>query len=298
MTVVGNAANVAWETSRTAQTVGNWLLDGPKNVLANVDPLSDFLKLINRVNDIFKPFVEIFPLKQIAEHVSQITEFISARTFISRLSDIVSGKAGWEKPFSEHFPNLLRIASKCMYLIGDFASTARWLSTINVLDSWVKDSTAQFVTWGKPFNLLKGIGDVSCVTAALLNMADTVRQIVQEAARGGYFEKNRLKLSLLVDHVLEVASDTAKIAAAVLSNIPGVHVIFTAISLAIGSTLSLAKYFKKTYWIEGPLQSCAQGDDAGIGGEELQGIVGDDEMDWDKFERVEAQARDGAQVFE
>lgn len=297
MAVVGNVANGAWEASVVAQNVGNWLLDGPKNVFANVDPLSDLLKLIQRINDIFKPIVEIFPLKQIAEGVSHVTDFIGARKFIDRISDLVSGRAAWDKPFSDHFPNLLKVASKCVYLIGDFASTAKWLSTVNILGSWVKDSTAQIVTWGKEFNLLKGIGDVSCITGSLLNMADTVRQIVTEAARGGYFEQNKLRLSLLVDHVLDVAFDTAKIAAAVLSNIPGVHFVFTAISLAIGSTISLTKYFKKTYWVEPShrlsIEEIAEDrvalpklDESGASGR-----LSEDDLDWDQFAQQEGQVR-------
>jgi hypothetical protein len=250
MCVLGNVANGALEAARIAQASGNWLVDGPKNVLANVEPLSDVMKLVQRINDIFKPFVEIMPLRQIAEAFSHITDFVNARNFVGRISDLVSGKAGWDKPFSENFPDLLKIASKCAYLIGDFASTAKWLSMINILGAWVKDSTAQIVTWGKEFNILKGVGDVACITGALLNMADTVRLIVKEAVRDGYFKDNKLKLGLLVDHVLDVAYDTSKVAAAVLSNIPGVHIIFAMISLAIGSTLSLAKFFKKTYCIE------------------------------------------------
>ncbi len=250
MCVLGNVANGALEAGRIAQAGGNWLVDGPKNVLANVDPLSDFMKLVQRINDIFKPFVEIMPLRHISEAFSHITDFVSARGFIGRISDLVSGKAGWEKPFSENFPDLLKIASKCAYLIGDFASTAKWLAMINILGAWVKDSTAQIVTWGNEFNILKGIGDVSCITGALLSIADTVRLIVSEIRRDGYFTDKKLKISLFLDHVLDVASDTVKIAAAVLFNVPGVHILFVTASLAIGSTLSLMKFFKKTYWIE------------------------------------------------
>jgi hypothetical protein len=253
MAVVGNVANCAWEATRVAQHVGNWLVDGPKNVFSNIDPLTDLLKLVQRINDIFKPIADFPPLKQIADSFSHITDFVNARNFIGRISDIVTGKAGWDKPFSKNFPDLLKIASKCAYLIGDFAATAKWLSSIHILGAWVKDSTAQMRTWGKEFNILKGIGDVACVTGSLLNFADTVRLIVQESMRDGYFKSGQLKLSLLADHVVEIACDTAKIAAAVLSNIPGVNIIFTMISLAVASTLSLGKFFKKTYCIESEL---------------------------------------------
>jgi hypothetical protein len=238
------------DVGKVAQNVGNWLVDGPKNVCANIDPLTDVMKLVQRINDIFKPFFTFFPLQQISSCFANITEFVGARSFFGRISDLVSGKAAWEKPLSDNVPNFLRIASKCAYLIGDFASTAKWLCSIQILGAWVKDSTAQIVSWGKEFNILKGICDVSCVTGALLNMTDTVRLIIDEFKHDAYIKQGRLNVSLVVDHVLDVASDVVKIGAAVLSNIPGVNIIFTLVSLSIGSILSLGKFFKKTYWIE------------------------------------------------
>lgn len=239
MAVVGSAAEGLCAGARVAQSVSNWFVDGPKNVFGNIDPLSDLLKLIQRINEIVKPWIEMLPLQRISKAVSHITDFVNARNFIPRLSDIVSGRLA---PLKE--------LSKLAYLVGDFASTAKWLSSIEVLGSWVKDATAQFVSWGKEFNILKGIGDVSCLTGALLNISETVRLVIKEFTAEKYFAHGRLKLSLLVDHVVDLAYDVTKVAASVLSNIPGVHMVVTTISLAIGATLSLGKFFKKTYWIE------------------------------------------------
>ena len=134
MAVIGNGATCVFEAARAVQCASNWVIDGPKNVFANVDPLSDLMKLIQRINDIFKPYLELIPLQQISECFSHITDFVNARNFIGRISDIVSGKSGlWDKPFTDDFPDLLKLASKCAYLIGDFAQTAKWLSSINVL---------------------------------------------------------------------------------------------------------------------------------------------------------------------
>jgi hypothetical protein len=248
MAMIGCAAEALKTGAKVGQHVSEWLFDGPKNVFGNIDPLSDLLKLIQRINEIAKPYIELLPLQHIANAVSKITDFVNARNWIGRISDIASGRAAWDHPFGVNFPDILKVASKCAYLIGDFAATAKWLSSIEILGAWVKDSTAQLVTWGKEFNILKGIGDVSCVTGALLNIADTVRLIVKETLDGGYLRNGRLQFGLLLDHVLDVAYDDTKVAASVLSNIPGVPIVFTLVSLAVGSTLSLGKFFKKTYW--------------------------------------------------
>ena len=250
MAVVGMAGEALGEALRVAQHAANWAVDGPKNVFAKVDPLSDLLKLVQRISEITKQFVEILPLQHVARAFSKITDFINARNFIGRISDIVSGAAAWRNPFAEGIPDFLKVGSKLAYLFGDFAATAKWLSSIEVLGSWVKDSTAQLVSWGKEFNILKGIGDVSCITGALLNIADSVRLIVRELEANRFFRGGRFNVGLVVDHFFDVAYDVTKIAGAILSNIPGVHVMFTLVSLTVGSTLSLGKFFKKTYWVE------------------------------------------------
>lgn len=242
-----------WAVPRMAQNICSWLTDGPRHIFADVDATGDLLKLIHRVHSIVDPIVQILPLKRIAEAVTAITDFVNARNLISGLYDLVSGAAAWEKPFSANVPNLLKVASKAMFLIGDIGSLAEWLSSIQVLGEWVKKSTAQIVTWGKPFQVLAGIGDFSCITGSLFNLADTIRLMVRESMTDGYIKNGRLKVSALVDRVIDVASDISAIAASVLSNIPGVPAVMSMISLAVGSTIALGKFFKKIYW-EAPLE--------------------------------------------
>ena len=164
-------------------------------------------------------------------------------------------------------PNLLKIASKCAYLVGDIASTARWLSSIHILGAWVKNSTAQLVTWGKEFNVLKGIGDVSCITGALLDIADTIRQMVYEAAHMELFTSARHRMSVFAGRVLDLAYDITKVAAAVFYNIPGVPILLTTVSLALGNILSLTKFFVKKHcpYIPAPLVGGGEGEVAEVG---------------------------------
>jgi hypothetical protein len=240
--------------------VANWLVDGPRNVVANVDALSDSLKLAQRINEIFKPFIDLFPLRQMCKAFSAITDFVSARKCIDRIGDILSGSRAL-------IPNLLKIASKCAYLVGDIASTARWLSSIHILGAWVKNSTAQLVTWGKEFNVLKGIGDVSCITGALLDIADTIRQMVYEAAHMELFTSARHRMSVFAGRVLDLAYDITKVAAAVFYNIPGVPILLTTVSLALGNILSLTKFFVKKHcpYIPAPLVGGGEGEVAEVG---------------------------------
>jgi hypothetical protein len=250
MAVAENVTGGFWECTKTAQNIGSWIVEGPKHLFSDVDATADLLMLVQRVHSIFEPFIQIMPLKRIAEAVTSITDFVSARSFIGGIHDIISGKAAWEKPFSVHFPDVLKVASKLVFLVGNCMDLASWLSSFHVLGEWVKSSTAQIVTWGKEFNILQGIGDVTCITGALLNIADTIRLILQEALTDGYFKNGSLKLSVLTDHLIDIAYDISSIAASVLSNIPGVPVVMTTVSLAVGSTLSLGRFFKGIYWKE------------------------------------------------
>jgi hypothetical protein len=245
---INNGPCDLWGLGRMAQRVGFWLVDGPKQLLSDVDATTDLLKLTQRIHRIIEPIIQFMSLKLVAEAATNIVEFFNARNFAGTISDLVSGKAAWEKPFSEHFPNLLKVASKLSFLIADIGLLAGWLSSVHVLGEWVKTSTAQLVTWGKKFNVLQGICDVSCITGSLLSLGDTIRIIVQEVLEEGVRRDGRLNPSRVLDHCIDIASDITSIAATVLLNIPGVPIVMATVSLAIGSTLALGRFFKKTYF--------------------------------------------------
>jgi hypothetical protein len=232
-----------WNWIAEAQKVGEWLVEGPKRLFADVDATTDFLKLVQRINSIFAAFVEILPLKRIADGVTSVIDLVDARNIVGCISDLISGKAAWKNPFSDTFPDLLKVASKLVFLIGDTVSLSSWLSSVHVLGEWVKSSTAQIVTWGKEFNVARGIGDACCVIGSMLNIADTIRLSIRELTTDGYIKDGVLKWRLLRDHLIDVAYDITCIAASVLSNIPGVPAVMATASLAIGSTLSLGRFF-------------------------------------------------------
>ena len=230
----------------------NWLVDGPKRIFNDVGATSDVLKLVQKVNELFLPFVEITPLQPISAAVRHVTDFIGARGFIGRIAEIVSGDAAWTNPFDGNTPNFLRLSSKIVFLVGDISTTLKWLSSIDVLDKWFAEGTARIATWGNEFKVLKGVGDVSCVAGSLLSIADTARLVMKEMQHDRYVRNGHIDSSLIADHVLDVASDITKISAAVLSNIPGVHVVFVTSALAIGAGISIGKFYKKTNWTPVP----------------------------------------------
>lgn len=241
MAIIGNIS----EGIRVSAMVA---VDAATRLFANVDPLNDLLKLVQKINKIIEEkWNEILPLKQISIAVAQITDFVGARNFVGRLFDILSGRAAWAHPFCDGYPDFLKVMSKCIYLVGDMTSIARWLSNIHILGKWVTESTAQLVSWGKEFKILKGVGDVSCITGAVLNFFDTVRLVCQEICTTGYMREGTWNFCLMFDHLLDVASDIAKIASAVLSNIPAVGEACVAGVAVFGSLLSLGKFFKNEY---------------------------------------------------
>jgi hypothetical protein len=239
-----------WGVAYGIQNMFSWLLDGPRQLLNDSDATTDLLKLVQRVNGVFDQIIELVPLKLFVEGVTAITEFANVRSIVSGLHDLFTGKAAWETPFCSNFPDLLKVASKMAFVVGDMASVATWLSSLHILGDWVRSSTAQIASWGKKFNVMQGIGDASCITGCLLNIADTVRLILKENLTEGHFKTEKMRWRALADHVVEIASDVSGIAAAILSNIPGVPAVLAIISLAIGSTFSLGRFFMKIYWKE------------------------------------------------
>lgn len=236
------------ECGEAVQSSALWLIDGPKHVFADVDATGDLLQLAQRVHELFEPFLQFYPIKRFIEGVSAITEFINARKFMSGLNDLISGKAAWEKPFAEGIPNFFKVAAKMIFMVGDLGLLAGWLSSIQVLGAWVKDSTAQIVSWGKEFNVLNGLGDVTCIAGSLLSICDTIRLMLHEVFSTGYMQRGTLKLSLLADHLLDLAGDIASLASSILANIPCVAGMWVVISSAVGSIVSLSHFFKNTYW--------------------------------------------------
>ena len=236
------------EATRVAQNVSAWLTHGPTMIFNDVDATHDLLMLTQRVQRISEKIFPFLPLKHISEAVSSVTEFTNVRNIFSGIHDLVSGKSAWEKPFSETCPNFLRIASKCVFIVGDLASLAGWLSSIHLLEAWVKYSTARVVTWGNEFNVLHGIGDTVCVVGSLLSIADTVRLAVDEMKTDGYVKNGHIKSGLVADHLIDVASDISSVAGAILSNIPGVPSLAAVVPFAIGSTLSLGRFLSKVKW--------------------------------------------------
>lgn len=231
-----------------AQHSAVWLLDGPKRVLNDVKATTDALKLAQKVNEIAVVVFDNQAFQSVARAFSSVTDFFGARNIIGAVYDLMSGKAAWDNPIDAKTPNYWSVLSKVAFTVGDLGTTVKWLSNVNLLGPWVRNCTAQIGTWGREFNLLKGIGDVSCVTGTALDLCDLRRQIRDEFAAGGYFRGGRFQLLTATKHALSLVSDITKIAGPILSNIPGVNIMYSTVAATIGTASSLGKFFAEQYW--------------------------------------------------
>ena len=230
---------------------GVWLTDGPKRVFNNVGAMSDALKLTQRVSEIAKAILSFNPIENVTKMLGHVCEFIGARNIVGRVADLVSFKDAWANPLCGGV-NFFWVGNKVSSLIGDISSTVKWLASIDVfgsaLSSQIRNTTGQFLSWGNPFNILKGIGDFSCVTSSLFDLADIARQAIHEMFDGGkYMVDGQFKAKTAGSHVFGTVWNIAKIAGCVLSNIPGVQMVYCAVAGTVGAVTSLGKFYVKEY---------------------------------------------------
>ena len=235
------------------QCTAVWLTDGPKRVFSNVNPMSDALKLTQRVSDIAKAIFSYSPIEYVAKALGHVTDFIGARSIIGRVADLVTCKDAWTKPLFDG-PNFLWIGNKFASLIGDISSTVKWMASINVfgesLSGAIRNATGQFVSWGNPFNLLKGVGDFSCITSSLFDIVDIARQAIGELRSDGYLRNGAFMAKTAGNHFFGMVWNVAKVSGCILSNIPGVHMVCSAVAGAIGALSSLGKFYVDQYLMD------------------------------------------------
>ena len=225
-----------------------WLSDGPKRVFNDVNAMSDALKLTQKVSEIAKAVFSFSPIEQAAKALGNVTEFVSARGIIGKIADLVSFKGAWDAPMDGK-PNFLWIANKVTGLVGDVSSTVKWLASVNVfgeaLSAQIRGATLHIGS--QTFSVLKGAGDVSCITSSLVDMADIARQAITNLRYGRYVRNGSLMVKTVGCHALGFVGDIVKVAGCVLSNIPGVNLVWGAIAGSVGSLLSLGKFYVQQY---------------------------------------------------
>ena len=219
-----------------------WLTDGPRRIFNDIDATGDVLRFTRNVQKITGLFKQIIPLNLLSNGISGIVDFINARDLFGRVFSLVSGEAARENPLGPHLPNILNVAKTFCTMIQDTTSSLSWLVSIKMLGEWVTKSTAKIVSWGKPFVVIDGVCDVSCIAGGLLSIADSLRLIAKDAMEGHWSP------SRCINRCFDVAVDVCSVASAVLNNIPGVSALFVYASSAVGATLSLGKFFKKQYF--------------------------------------------------
>jgi hypothetical protein len=240
-----------------AQTAIVNLLDGPMRLFSDFSATAEMLRLIQNVQKITQIFVKNVPLERIADGVSGIVGFIDARDIIPCTHDLVSGAAAQKDPLGPNMPNILNVARTVCTLVQDAMSVTRWLVSIKVLGEWITKSTARIALWGRSFVVFDGICDTAAIVGAIFGIADSARLIASESQQGGYWSKGKYTPSRLVGRCLDIANNICTIASSVLSNIPGVPLVYACVSSAIGSIVSLGKFFKEQYLDEVPIAATA-----------------------------------------
>ena len=233
--------------AETVQAAVVWLTDGPKRIFNDIDATGDLLRLTKNVQKVASVFAKVFPLDLIASGLSSVVSFLDARHIFCSVHDLVSGDAARENPLGPHTPNILNVAKTVCTLVQDVTSSLGWLVSIKLLGEWVTKSTAKFALWGKPIVILDGVCDVASSAGSLFSIADSLRLIAKESMEGVYWRNGRCSPSRLIDRCLDVAMDVCSIASSVLNNIPGISIVYMCVSSAVGSMISLGKFFKKQY---------------------------------------------------
>jgi hypothetical protein len=233
--------------SEMASRAAFWATDVPKQVFADVSAMSDALKIVQRINDLARPLIELDNLRLLSDAVSHVTNFIGARLFIGRIADIVATSTGRD-PITPTHPNILRLARLSIQLVGDVCLAVKWLASIHVLDQWIMNATARIGSWAHEFNVMRGIVDLTYTAGNMIGLADTARMSIFAMKNGHYrTHAGHLNAGLLASHALDVAAYITKITATVLLNIPTLNVVFGTVALGIGSSLELGKFFNRTY---------------------------------------------------
>ena len=198
------------------------------------------------INTIANQILSFNPFPQAVAALGSITDFISARGIIGRVADLISFKGASTAPLFNG-PNYLWIANKVASLAGDIGSSVKWLASVNVfgeaLSRQITNATVHVVSWGNPFNALKGVGDFSCITSSLFDLIDVARQSLDVFRAGGYVRNGVFMAKTAGSHALGLACDVAKVAGSVPSNIPGVGLIYPVVAASVGALTSLGKFF-------------------------------------------------------
>ena len=214
-----------------------------RDVFNDTGAMSNFLKLVQRISDLVAAVWASSPIADAAKALKFVTDFISARNIVGRTADL----------FATGGHSVCWIAGKIASYIGDVASTTGWLASVNIFGPEIGKKILETSFWmirGKSVTLLKGVGDFSCVTSSVLDIADIANDTFHEIRTGRNFRsQDGYEIRKMGCHVFSVLGDIARITSVFL-NVCGAALVYSACVGIAAETMALVKFYVKNYWDE------------------------------------------------
>lgn len=226
-------AEVAEQVAYGSFVAFRGFLNASKHLLDSPTATSDLLNLFNRVvklvGQTYQPIACLAPFTRAFQN---ITDFVSARSFIERLSNFVNGESV-RNPLTRVQKDFVLIARESVKLVSDFCSTARWLKSINAMAAEILEKPLSLSVLGKEVyegKLLQTVGDTAVLAGGSLGLIHTVRVVSIEGWS--------------TPRVLDVVLDITKIAATILSRYTALASIALRV-LVVASVASMTKFVIK-----------------------------------------------------
>ena len=219
------------------------LLKAFKGVLGDMNATSDLLRLVINATMFCEKTFHLPTLQLLAKAFVNITEFSSARSWLSRSYDVFSGEAATKEKIWGGY-DYLRVVSKAIYLVNDICTTMKWLASIGVLGEIAAKEIATIQVFGKAIAVTVGrIGTIATLVGTIPNLVDNLRLVVKYSGpRRDMLERERK--SRLVGFSLDTVSDICRIAGVILFTVSNPWIPFLALVVStIGTLISLGKFY-------------------------------------------------------
>ena len=214
-----------------------------KGVLGEMNSTSDLLRLVINATKFCENTFQIPTLKLFARAFINITDFNSARSWLSRSYDILSGEAAKQEKIWGGW-DYLRVSSKAIYLVNDVCTTMKWLVSIGVLGEIVSKEIGVARFFGKAVSVTFGrIGTMATLLGTVPNFIDNIRLVVKYGReRNDMLEKERRWK--LVGFSFDTVSDICRVAGTILFLCSNPWLPFLGLVVStIGTCVSLAKFY-------------------------------------------------------
>lgn len=219
------------------------LLSAFKGVLGDMNATSDLLQLVINSTKFCEHTFHVPNLQLLAKAFINITDFNSARSWLSRSYDILSGVAATQEWIHGGW-DYLRVASKSIYLVKDVCTTMKWLESIGVLSAIVAKEIAVVRAFGSSLSLTLGrISFIANLVGTIPNFIDNVRLVVKYSGpRSDMLERERR--AKLVGFSLDAVSDICRVAGSLLFCVANPWFPFLGLVVTtIGTLVSLGKFY-------------------------------------------------------